>query len=145
MRKSENKRCEEIYTFRNAFERKLQRSQSGIRKLIVSTKTFGTTSVENGSSILSYTLSYLRYDLSLNFFLNIKHGRKLLDAGSETLGTLGSKYSNITAFHQYSFVTRQLLTTLHSQLIPGTLHQGHPTDRFGKLSVRKVLNPLQFS
>ena len=23
--------------------------------------------------------------------------------------------------------------------------QGHPTDRFGKLSVRKVLNPLQFS
>ena len=23
--------------------------------------------------------------------------------------------------------------------------QGHPTDRFGKLSVRKALNPLQFS
>ena len=25
------------------------------------------------------------------------------------------------------------------------IDQGHPTDRFGKLSVRKVLNPLQFS
>ena len=26
-----------------------------------------------------------------------------------------------------------------------SLSQGHPTDRFGKLSVRKALNPLQFS
>ena len=25
------------------------------------------------------------------------------------------------------------------------MFQGHPTDLFGKLSVRKVLNPLQFS
>ena len=24
-------------------------------------------------------------------------------------------------------------------------YQGHPTDRFGKLPVRKALNPLQFS
>ena len=32
-----------------------------------------------------------------------------------------------------------------NELLPADKYQGHPTDRLGKLSVRKVLNPLQFS
>ena len=33
-----------------------------------------------------------------------------------------------------------------SSIFPlAAVHQGHPTDRFGKLSVRKSLNPLQLS
>ena len=34
---------------------------------------------------------------------------------------------------------------LVTNCITAPLSQEHPTDRFGKLSVRKALNPLQFS
>ena len=42
---------------------------------------------------------------------------------------------------------RLVLTAWMVSLMMGILNciQGHPTDRFGKLSVRKALNPLQFS
>ena len=30
-------------------------------------------------------------------------------------------------------------------LLLSAIYQGHPTDRFDKLSVRKALNPLRFS
>ena len=32
-----------------------------------------------------------------------------------------------------------------SECVSYHIIQGHPTDRFGKVSVRKALNPLQFS
>ena len=32
-----------------------------------------------------------------------------------------------------------------SHTVLGVKGQGHPTDRFGNLSVRKALNPLRFS
>ena len=47
--------------------------------------------------------------------------------------------------NRHRVLTPEFSTRITPDIFSMTGYQGHPTDRFGKVSVRKALNPLQFS